>query len=214
MPKNLCCGCKNRFEKSGMIRLPGGMFHSFDCALEYAKRGIAKKAKSELAKEKAKKAKNIRIRKESLKPISKLKREAQSAYNKWIRARDVNEPCISCGKSRNEVESEQGWKVGGCWDAGHFMSRGAKPQLRFNAFNVHKQCKRCNGGSGKFSAKAATVGKNYEIRLALKIGGDRVELLKNNNEFKKYDAEYLKRIKAIFSKRYRVLIKRQILDLQ
>jgi hypothetical protein len=49
-----------------------------------------------------------------------------------------NKPCISCGV---DLKTEA---VGGGYDAGHFLSRGAKPHLRFNENNVFGQCKRCN----------------------------------------------------------------------
>ena len=170
---------------------------------------ISKAKQSQVKKEKAVR-KLHREQKEAIKPKSKWLAEAQAAFNKYIRLRDYDQPCISCLKPREVIEVEQGWKVGGCWDAGHFMTRGAKGQLRFILFNVHKQCKSCNGGGGRFSAKAATVDANYRMNLIEKIGIAKVEYLENNNDIdlKKGDIEYLKRIKRIFNKRARILEKR------
>lgn len=147
-----------------------------------------------------------KARKESIKKPSEWQAEAQREVNKYIRMRDMFKPCISCGNSREQVEKDQGWKVGGCWDAGHYQGRGKKSQLRFVLFNIHKQCKTCNGGSGKFSHKAATVEQNYKINLIAKIGIEKVEWLENNNELDLHrnDIEYFKRVKKIFAKKARI----------
>ena len=211
-----CSWCKEKVEKP----ISRGIYNfcNRDCeinkGIDNLNKARAKKAtkakKVQVKKEKAIKA-DYRARKIAIKPKSKTLSEAQAAFNKYIRIRDYFDPCISCGKSREEVEQAQGWKTGGCWDAGHFMTRGAIGQLRFVLFNVHKQCKSCNGGSGKFSSKAATVDKNYRINLIKKIGLAKVEYLKNNNDIdrKKNDVEYLNRIKRIFNKRARFYEKRR-----
>lgn len=211
-----CSYCKEKKEIE--IITPIYSFCSFNCASSMAQdkqakqkqKQIAKARQSQVKKEKAVR-KLHREQKEAIKPKSKWLAEAQAAFNKYIRLRDYDQPCISCLKPREVIEAEQGWKVGGCFDAGHFMTRGAKGQLRFVLFNVHKQCKSCNGGGGRFSAKAATVDANYRINLIEKIGIDKVEWLENNNELdlKKGDIEYLKRVKRIFTKRARYYSKRR-----
>lgn len=194
-----------------MVKTPAGNFCTIDHAAEYAQdkarksraRQLAKAKREQRDKNKSYRAKH-RAAKEAIKPISKLKSEAQASFNKYIRLRDYHEPCISCGKPREVIETEQGWKTGGCWDAGHFKTRGAKPQLRFNLYNVHKQCKSCNGGGGRFSAKAATVDAQYEANLIEKIGREKVADLKNNNDVVRFDADYYRRIKIIFNKKSRI----------
>jgi hypothetical protein len=215
--KKKCKHCLSYEYAVNGIQTPGGFY----CSVEHArlaskaklhKASVDKLTKARQAQDKGSKAVRLRHRKEkeSIKPKSKWLAEAQASFNKYIRARDYKDPCISCLKSRHEIESNQGWKVGGCWDAGHFMTRGAKGQLRFVLFNVHKQCKSCNGGGGRFSAKAATVDENYRMNLIKKIGINKVEFLENNNELdlKKGDIEYLKRVKKIFSKRANFYSKR------
>jgi len=203
-----CKQCKEWFRREAMIKLPRGRFCTMDHAVLFAQSAQKKKAERDKAKRDKQLRQQHREQKEAIKTDRQLQAEAQASFNKWIRARDYFEPCISCGKSKEEIEATQGWKVGGCWDAGHFKSRGAKPQLRFNVFNVHKQCKSCNGGGGKFSAKAATVDAQYEVNLIAKIGQEKVDWLKNNNDIRKFDADYYRRIKRIFNKKYRVQVKR------
>lgn len=199
------------------IKTPLAWFCCHDHAVLFAQDKQAKQKQKQITKSKQSQAKKEkaarklhREQKEAIKPKSKWLAESQAAFNKYIRLRDYDQPCISCLKPREVIEAEQGWKVGGCWDAGHFMTRGAKGQLRFVLFNVHKQCKSCNGGGGRFSAKAATVDANYRINLIEKIGIAKVEYLENNNDIdlKKGDIEYLKRIKRIFNKRALRLEKR------
>ena len=62
--------------------------------------------------------------------IPKLTKKAQDVFNKWIRTRDQNKGCISCGKDVTE--------------AGHYLSAGHYSALRFNEMNTNGQCTRCN----------------------------------------------------------------------
>jgi hypothetical protein len=57
----------------------------------------------------------------------------QIVFNKYIRLRDANKPCISCDKPLTSK-----------FDAGHFFSVGRYPNLRFCEDNVHGQCVHCN----------------------------------------------------------------------
>jgi len=65
-----------------------------------------------------------------VKSIPVLLRLAKIAFNKWIRERDKNLGCISCGSQITE--------------AGHYYSAGHHSALRFNEVNVNGQCTRCN----------------------------------------------------------------------
>jgi hypothetical protein len=63
-------------------------------------------------------------------PLPKLKKKAQDIFNKWIRNRDKEERCISCGGT---VEQ-----------AGHYCSSGHFSALTFDEMNVNGQDIRCN----------------------------------------------------------------------
>ena len=147
------------------------------CALEVVAQKKAKKHKKELAD----------FRKDD-KSIAKLRAEAQVEVNKYIRLRDEKRACISCGSLSEDV------------DAGHFRSRGAAKHLAFNTFNIFRQCKRCN----------RYLGGNYsEMRKGVieRIGLEKVERLENDNQVRRFDRDYLVRIKKIFAKRTRHLKK-------
>jgi hypothetical protein len=132
-------------------------------------------------------AKAKRIRKEHRAAKHKLKsradwlKEAQAAFNRYIRMRDHDKPCISCGRQHQ-----------GQWHAGHYRSVGACPELRFDELNVHKQCAPCNDHlSGNIV--------EYRRGLIERIGIDRVEWLEGNHAAKKYTIEEIKAIKAEYT---------------
>ena len=95
------------------------------------------------------------------KTVPKLLGEAQKIFNRWVRERDQDEPCISCGKWHDK------------WDAGHYVPQGSSSFLRFHEDNVHKEGSYCNAFD-----KFHLVG--YRKRLIEKIGIDKVEWLENN----------------------------------
>lgn len=180
------------------------------CALELTKiKREKKEANSKLQEKKRVKKEALEARKASKEyrdnDTSHQIKLTQNVFNKWVReVRDDKEPCISCG-----VQDLTGGH-GGAWDCGHFLSRGAKPELKFEPLNAHKQCKSCNGGSGKygkFHDKSDTIAKEYEKRLIVKIGQDKVDWLKGPHNPKKYTCEQLKEIRAYYYKLIREGVK-------
>ena len=128
-------------------------------------------------------------RKQALKSRGDWLKEAQSAVNSYVRARDSGKPCISCDKPDNGQHQRH---------ASHYRSVGACSQLRFNTFNIHASCATCNSVlSGNLL--------EYRIRLVNKLGIDRVAWLERQNDIARYDIEYLKRIKSIFLRRTKIL---------
>ena len=99
--------------------------------------------------------------------------KCQKAFNEFIRLRDAKLACISCS-------SPADWH--GQWHAGHYKTVGARPDLRFNEDNCHKQCSRCNNFlSGNLAV--------YTWALELKIGKDKLLALDVELNPKKYTAQ-------------------------
>ncbi len=138
-------------------------------------------------------------KRESLKSKSQWDKEAQSAFNRYIRIRDEGKPCVSCG---NPLMGKSNYLTGSAIDASHYRSRGAASHLKFNVFNVHSACTRCNR---QLSGNAV----EYRIRLIERIGLERVERLESDNEPRRFDIPYLQRIKSIFTRKARALEKRR-----
>lgn len=195
--KRKCTGCGDRFSADTMLKLPTGHFHSIDCATTYAQnkqqkareRQMAKLKRDQRDKDKAARAKH-RAAKEALKTVGDYIKEAQASVNRYVRLRDHGKPCISCG-------STPGKKYGGTMDAGHYRSRGAAGHLRFNLWNIHAQCVKCN----RYNSGNAV---DYRLRLIDRIGIEKVTALESDNSTRKFTVEYLKRVKKIFNKKYRM----------
>lgn len=138
------------------------------CAIELVNRDKDKKARKQHADDKIR----LKSRREWLK-------DAQTAFNAWIRKRDNGKPCISCGTTAN---------VQYC--AGHYRTVGACPELRFEPLNVHLQCnKNCN------MEKSGNI-IEYRIRLSAKIGAESLAWLEGPHEPKKYTIPELQAIIA------------------
>ena len=181
-----CRGCLQWFEPTMATQLV--------CSIPCAKAaGPTLKAK----KRAAEKRKSIREAKQRLKTRSDHMRDAQRAFNAYIRERDQGKPCISCGRNDGEVRAQA---VGGTWDCGHYRSVGASPELRFEPLNAHRQCKRCNRDmSGRVV--------DYRINLVDRIGQEAVDWLEGKHAPKKYTIEDLKKIKAHYRAELRRLKK-------
>ena len=132
-----------------------------------------------------------RERKAALKRIPDLIREAQTAFNAFVRARDETQPCICCGR----FPMSNAWHS---WDCGHYRSTGSASHLRFNEDNAHRQLVVCNRhGAGR--------AVDYRIGLVQRIGLERVEALENNNTPHKWDRDELLDIKATYTQKLKAL---------
>lgn len=126
------------------------------------------------------------------KTTAQLSREAQSWVNRYVRLRDADKPCISCGRQAN-------WS--GQWHASHFRSIGSNSALRFHLWNVHKACSICNNHlSGNI--------REYAKRLPDRIGKDRFDFVDSDNSVRRYSKEYLRKIKAVFQKKCSRIMKK------
>ena len=123
---------------------------------------------------------SVKKRKEAIKSKADWSREAQTAFNAWIRARDEGLPCISCGRHHQ-----------GQWHAGHYLSTGARPELRYTESNVHRQCAPCNT---HLSGNAVL----YRIGLINRIGSDAVEWLEGPHELPKLTADDYRAIRDTY----------------
>ncbi|MBN6344987.1 recombination protein NinG, partial [Escherichia coli] len=189
-----CAHCREWFHPAR----EGQVVCSFECASAIGKKQTAKAreaAKARAVKRQRESEKEGRQRRrakrESFKTKSQWDKEAQSAFNRYIRIRDEGKPCVSCG---SPLIGKSNYLTGSAIDASHYRSRGAASHLKFNVFNVHSACTRCNR---QLSGNAV----EYRIRLIERIGLDRVEHLEADNEPRRFDIPYLQRIKSIFTRR-------------
>lgn len=126
-----------------------------------------------------------RERKAAMKTIPQLIKEAQHAFNAFIRERDKHQACICCGQPLGAGE------VGGAYDCGHYRSTGSAPQLRFDERNAHAQRKVCN----RWGAGRAV---DYRLGLVARYGAETVEALESDNRVHKWERDELIAIKATY----------------
>jgi hypothetical protein len=165
-----CKACAEMFKPSNSMQIVCGG----TCGLAYAQAQRIKATKKEQAAERA----ADRVKRESLKTRSDWLKETQIEFNRYIRLRDQAHPCISCDRNHD-----------GAWHGGHYLSTGARPELRFDERNVHKQCAPCNVYlSGNLVL--------YRAALVRKIGAEAVAALEGPHAPKHYSIDDLKAIKA------------------
>lgn len=175
MPKK-CKVCPVRFEPYNSLQRAC----SPDCALVLARKEAADKAQKE-------RKRFVREGRKRLKTKGDHTKEAQQAFNAYIRERDRHRPCISCGTY-----------TAGQFHAGHYRTTKAAPELRFEELNCHKQCAQCNNfDSGNIV--------EYRIRLIQRLGQQEVDWLEGPHEPKRYTIADLERTKAHYRAELRKL---------
>lgn len=168
-----CPVCRVMFTKTRDSQAVCG---DIECAITYGKsekgQASAKKALADVGR------RDIKVRKEKLKSRADHLKDTQQAFNAWVRARDAELPCVSCGRHHQ-----------GKYDAGHYRTVGSNPALRFEPMNCHRQCSPCNT---RLSGNIV----NYRIELVRRIGAEALEWLEGPHEAKKYTVDELKAMTA------------------
>lgn len=118
-----------------------------------------------------------RARIDELRPLSYWVKQAQGAFNAWIRQRDAGKPCISCQRPAGQFS-----------DAGHYLTIGARPELRFDEANVHRQCIPCNQHLHGNLIR-------YRLGLIARVGQAEVDRLEGPHAPRLLRADDLKRIR-------------------
>ena len=184
MKPRKCKACKHPFMPARSTQTACGI----DCAMQLAHEKKVKVAECDRLDT----VRKDRARKERLKTRRDWEKEAQAAFNAYIRARDRDQPCICCGLPLSAGD------VGGHYDCGHYRSTGSAPHLRFNEDNAHAQRKQCN----RWGAGRAV---DYRLGLIERIGLARVEALEADQSPRKYTADELRAIKAEYTAKAREL---------
>ena len=127
-----CAICREEYQKWSLSQKVCG---KIECAQEHAKIVIAKIER----RDKRIETRNAHKRWIDLQPRKYWVAKCKLYFHRYIRQRDKNLPCISCGKPPTNLTTR-----GGSIDAGHFRSVGSAKHLEFSEFNVHAQCKKCN----------------------------------------------------------------------
>ena len=178
-----CKTCGEKFSPWNSLQIAC----SATCALAEGKKRMEKREKQKL-----------KLMKEALKTRGDWIKEAQKAFNAYIRERDRDQACISCDKPAGGDNH----LTGSGWDAGHYRSTGSAPHMRFEEENCHKQCVKCNQ-----HLSGNTV--EYRKRLIDRIGLERVEAIEADQEPRKHTIPDLKEMIDHYKKMVRELKKKR-----
>ncbi|PHM60457.1 protein ninG [Xenorhabdus stockiae] len=154
------------------------------------------KAKRKLERERRQKEvtnrDKLKARKLAVKPRSYWIQQAQRAVNAYIRERDRDLPCVSCGT----YTSSQ-------WDAGHYRTTSAAPQLRFDERNIQRQCIVCN------QHKSGNI-VPYRVELIRRIGQTAVDAIESNHDRHRWTIEECQSIRDKYKEKLRELRAREV----
>lgn len=133
-----------------------------------------------------------KIKLDKIKSRSDWLGECKTIAQKYARLRDRLDGCISCDKPAS-------WH--GQWHGSHFRPAGNNKAVALNLINIHKACSECN------RIKSGNL-INYQDKLIVKIGLDRVNWLKTQSQPYTHSIEYLRRYKKVVGEKCRRLEKR------
>lgn len=165
-----CKNCREKFEPA--------RFNMKYCLKDECVRVFVEKTKEKVWKDKVKKHKQGE--KETWLKLARV------TCHTYIRLRDKDKGCISCGKPLQTKNT----------DAGHMWSSGNHSYLRYNEFNINGQCSRpCN------KDKAGDI-NNYRINFVKRYSQELLdELDQQAKKEKRYSIDDLKEVIEYFKKK-------------
>lgn len=189
MPRK-CTHCRTEIPpKAKSDRWQAAGFCDCDCMADH---GLAK-ARQQQQRKREREAKAKRARKPKAKTKLSQTELTQRMFNKMIRLLDDGRECISCGKSECGIRFE----------AGHFRSVGACPEIRFDPRNCHLQGSSCNNAQFRKTKRtrrtAETVSQEYAIRLRERYSDELVDWLNGPHELPRWRDDDLKALRAVFA---------------
>jgi len=162
--KKRCKQCKKYFPVDSMVTLPGGNFCTMDHALDFANEAKQRQQEKDRAD---REDFHRRIdagefeKSAGEKGRSHYVEKLENLVRQWVlNVRDVGAPCCTCGVPYKSIK----------FDAGHYRTVGAVPELRLELTNIHAQCHICNShASGRRDA--------YNLFIKQKYGQDHYDWL-------------------------------------
>lgn len=171
------CGCGVKYRPWSSMQKAA----TPDCAIRLVAADNAKKQKEAEIRQKKQTTKERREHKQKVDANRSLAwhiDRTRTACHAYIKARDFGLPCICCGEPLDWFGDPQQVQ------AGHWRTQAAAGHLRFNPDNIHAQRAYCNGNQAGNQSK-------MEQGMIARIGLERVEALRNNNEIKNWTREEL-----------------------
>lgn len=190
LPTSLGCGKEKLIFKYGLCQ---SCFMDWCKSTEEGREWVVKmqlpKAKKELKREKKEKEKKA---KDANRSIASHINSTRVPFQKYIRIRDANDGCISCGTTTAKI-----------YHAGHYFKAETYRGMIFDEINVNKQCEKCNTFlNGNESG--------YRLGLVEKYGEDvvlKLEERANVNRTHEYTREGLKELRTLYNAKIKEITK-------
>jgi hypothetical protein len=161
--KRRCPNCKEYNKLDEGLLIKNSLYCNLECAVSYGKKS-APKGRVKLESHRREKH---RERKKDIKPLKEWQDKLQKLVNQFVvHVRDKDKPCCTCGTDSPSIK----------YDAGHYRTRAAAPEIRYELTNIHKQCSvKCNvHGSG--------MRKEYQGFIEHHYGAEHLEWLDGMHE--------------------------------
>lgn len=135
--------------------------------------------------------KRVKQMKKDLVSPKDLEKVAKRVFQKWVRLRDTNLPCISCGTETSKQ-----------WDGGHYKKAEIYSGVIFNEFNVNKQCSYCNKHlhGNELNYRAGMI-KKYGVGCV-----ESLESLANRTRQYRYTTDELLEIIKTYKEKTKILL--------
>jgi len=151
-----CRECKAKFEPYNSLQVAC----SPACALAVGRKVATKKA------EKAARQARSERREFNRRDLTWQHKQCQRVFNRmrvleelqWFRQRGMEPECISCGKTRMD------------WCCGHFKTRGAQSNLRYDRMNTFLQCNKACNESLSGNIEGTKTSRGYKQGLVERFG--------------------------------------------
>jgi hypothetical protein len=172
--------------ESYIPKMPLQRVCSIPCSLEFTIRQKREKSAKALRASDRSRRRELRTKSDWIKLV-------QTQFNAFIRLRDSDLPCVSCGTTNPQHTGR-----GGAWDCGHYLARGSHPELRFVESNAAKQCKKCNS-----FRSGDTI--NFRKELLKRLGADPVAWLEGPHKPKQYSIDELEALERHYKAKIKEL---------
>lgn len=185
MPR--CLNCKQKFTPTRFLQKHCKEESCIDASIEYARLKVKQIKAKEWQKEK-------NIKRTALKTLTDLENEAKKSFQKYIRLRDIDLPCISCGVENTEL-----------WDGGHYKKAEIYSGVILNEMNCHRQCRKCNRflNGNELNYRQGLI-KRFSIEFV-----DQIEQLANDTRQMKFTRDQLIAKKLQYDIKYKELLKQK-----
>lgn len=186
--KRRCPYCKKYNLIEDAKKVNNSYFCSLDHAVQYAIKNKLKgknKIEKDFNKETARKKREFRAS-----DLKTRKKYAIIACHAYIRERDKEKGCITCGRSL----------IGVKFDAGHFL-KATNSYTKFMEKNIHGQCVRCNQyKGGEESIYRDRILEIYGVKTLRALERCKSRAVKRTaDDYKKIEEYYKQKLKELLS---------------